>query len=197
MNPKSRVHWGLILGVCLLGAVGGVFLWRATRPVDTAPPPAVLVEAKPDEPLLAEDAQQVTFILRDDQGAIPSLFLFTDESQQAMALGINTLRGTPNERGVEVRFEALRLRRDEHDPDTLWVRAVGIANETEGKTPVSLAELERGAGLALPRRDPSPAGGTCPLRDSHDHPVRPRHGAADAGPGLGRHSLEDAGKRNL
>jgi hypothetical protein len=149
MSSNHRLRRGLILAACILVAVGVVFVWRATCPVDTAPPTAVLVEAEPDEPLFTEDAPQVTFILRDDHGAIPTLFLFTDESQQTTALGINTLRGTPNERGVEVRFEALRLRRDEHDPDTLWVRAVGIANETEGKTPVSLAELERGEPLEL------------------------------------------------
>lgn len=149
MTPNHRRRRGLILAACILVAAGGVFLYRATRPVDTTPPPAVLVDAEPDEPLFADQSPQVTFILRDDQGAIPTLFLFADESHRATALGINTLRGTPNERGVEVRFEAIRLRRDEGDPDTLWVRAVGIANETEGKTPVSLTELEQGGPLEL------------------------------------------------
>jgi len=88
-------------------------------------------------------------VLRDDQGGIPTFFVFEGEARKATALGINTLRGTPNERGVEIRFEAIRFRRDETDPDQLWVRAVGIANETEGKTPISRSQLERGESLDL------------------------------------------------
>jgi len=124
-------------------------VWRATRPLDTTPPKAVLVKVEPDKPLFAEHEQQVTFVLHDDQGGIPTFFVFEGQDQKATALGINTLRGTPNERGVEFRFEAVRLRRDESDPDKLWVRAVGIANETEGKTPISRSQLERGEPLDL------------------------------------------------
>jgi hypothetical protein len=88
-------------------------------------------------------------VLQDDTGGIPTFFIFKREDQKGTALGINTLRGTPNERGVEIRFEAVRFRRDESEPDRLWVRAVGIANESEGKTPVSLSELESGGPLDL------------------------------------------------
>ena len=108
-----------------------------------------MAKVEPSKPLFAEDERQVTFVLRDDQGGIPTFFVFEGQDQKTTALGINTLRGTPNERGVEIRFEAVRFRREEGDPDTLWVRAVGIANETEGKTPISLSELEKGESLDL------------------------------------------------
>lgn len=144
---SGRRCW--ILTGFLLVAGGAALVWQATRPIDTTPPKAVLAEPEPNEPLFAEPTRQVTFVLLDDQGRIPTFFVFAGEAQKATALGINTLRGTPNERGVEIRFEAIRFRRDETDPDTLWVRAVGIANETEGKTPISLAEFERGQPLDL------------------------------------------------
>lgn len=150
---RTGSRWGcrrclILAGVVLLAGATAV-VWRATRPVDTTPPKAVLVKVEPDKPLFAEHEQQVTFVLRDDQGGIPTFFVFEGQDQKATALGINTLRGTPNERGVEIRFEAVRFRRDESDPDTLWVRAVGIANETEGKTPISRSQLERGEPLDL------------------------------------------------
>ena len=69
------------------------------------------------------------------------------------SLAINTLRGTHNERVVEIRFVAVRFRRDEQDPDQLWARAVGIANETDGKTSLSLSALERGEPLEFWFRD--------------------------------------------
>ena len=138
----------ILAGVVLLAGAAAV-VWRATRPVDTTPPKAVLVKVEPDKPLFAEHEQQVTFVLHDDQGGIPTFFVFEGQDQKATALGINTLRGTPNERGVEIRFEAVRFRRDESDPDKLWVRAVGIANETEGKTPISLGVLEGGEPVDL------------------------------------------------
>ena len=122
-------------------------------PVDTRPPEVVLHAIEPNKPLLAESEQQVTFILRDENDGIPTVFVFEDEHQKGTALGINTIRRTPNERGVEIRFEAIRFRRDENDPDRLWVRAVGIANESEGKTPVSLSQLESGEPLDLRFRD--------------------------------------------
>jgi hypothetical protein len=106
-----------------------------------------LIEIQPYRPLFTDDAGPVTFVLADDRGDIPTFFLFTGEDQKVTALGINTLRGTPNEQGVEIRFEAIRFRRDESDPDRLWVRAVGIVNETEGKTPISLSVLEAGEPL--------------------------------------------------
>jgi hypothetical protein len=108
-----------------------------------------LIQVEPNKPLFAEGERQVTFVLQDAQGGIPTFFIFEGQDQKTTALGVNTLRGTPNERGVEIRFEAVRFRRDEGDPDTLWVRAVGIANETEGKTPISLGALERGEPLDL------------------------------------------------
>jgi hypothetical protein len=147
----SRRGWRRygILAASLLLVGGAVFVWRATRLVDTTPPQAVLAKVEPDRPLFAGDERQVTFVLRDQQGGIPTFFVFEGPEQKTTALGINTLRGTPNERGVEIRFEALRFRRDEADPDRLWVRAVGIANETEGKTPISRSQLERGEALDL------------------------------------------------
>jgi hypothetical protein len=152
-SPRSRSRWGcrryLILTAFVLLVGGAAVVWRATRPIDTTPPKAVLAKVEPDKPLLAEHEQQVTFVLHDDRGGIPTFFVFADKNQKATALGINTLRGTPNERGVEIRFEAVRFRRDEYDPNTLWVRAVGIANETEGKTPISRSTLERGEPLDL------------------------------------------------
>lgn len=152
-SPRSRSQWDccryLMLTAFVLLAGGVAVVWRATRPVDTTPPKAVLAKVEPDKPLLGEREQQVTFVLQDKQGAIPTFFLFEDKNQKATALGINTLRGTPNERGVEIRFEAVRFRRDANNPDTLWVRAVGIANETEGKTPISRAPLERGEPVDL------------------------------------------------
>jgi hypothetical protein len=123
--------------------------WWATRPIDTTPPQAVLAEVEPNKPLFADGERQVTFVLHDDQDGIPTFFVFEGQDQKVTALGINTLRGTPNERGVEIRFEAVRLRRDDGNPETLWVRAVGIANETEGKTPISLGVLERGEPVDL------------------------------------------------
>jgi hypothetical protein len=139
----------LVLAAVGLLAGGAALVWRATRPIDTTPPKAVLDQVQPGKPLLADDEHQVTFVLRDDQGGIPTFFVFEAPDQKATALGINTLRGTPNERGVEVRFEAVRFRRDDSDPGMLWVRTVGIANETEGKTPVSLAALAQGDRLDL------------------------------------------------
>lgn len=153
MNTTSGSRSGcgryLILATFVVFAGGAALVWRATRPVDTTPPKAVLAEVEPNEPLFAEGEQQVTFVLHDDQGGIPTFFVFEGQDQKATALGINTLRGTPNERGVEIRFEAVRFRRDASDPNTLWVRAVGIANETEGKTPISLGVLERGEPVDL------------------------------------------------
>ena len=84
-------------------------------------------EVEPDKPLFDESEQQVTFVLTDDQGGIPTFFIFDAEDQKTTAGGINLLRGTPNEQGVEIRFEAVRFFRDENDPDKLWPRAVGIA----------------------------------------------------------------------
>jgi hypothetical protein len=153
MNTTSGSRWGcrryVILAASVLLAGGAVLVWRATRPIDTTPPKAVLAKVEPNQPLLAAHESRVTFVLHDDQGGIPTFFIFEGADQKATALGINTLRGTPNERGVEIRFEAIRFRRDEIDPDTLWVRAVGIANETEGKTPISRDTLERGEPLDL------------------------------------------------
>jgi hypothetical protein len=150
-RPGSR--WGCrrcaILAALVMFAAGAGLVWWVTRPVDTTPPPAVLAKVEPDRPLFGEDERQVTFVLHDAHGGIPTFFVFDGEDQKATALGINTLRGTPNERGVEIRFEAIRFRRDETDPGKLWVRAVGIANETEGKTPVSLSRLEKGEPLDL------------------------------------------------
>jgi hypothetical protein len=106
-----------------------------------------LKEEEPNKPLFDENERQVTFVLRDAQGGIPTFFIFDGPDQKTTAWGINSLRGTPNERGVEIRFEAVRFRRDETDPDKLWVRAVGIANESEGKTPISLGQLEAGKAI--------------------------------------------------
>jgi hypothetical protein len=153
MSTTSGSRWGcrrcLLLTFLVLLAGGAVLVWRATRPIDTTPPQAVLAKVEPNKPLFAEHEPQVTFVLHDGQGGIPTFFVFEGEDQKTTAQAINTLRGTPNERGVEMRFEAVRFRRDERDPDTLWVRAVGIANETEGKTPISLGALERGERLDL------------------------------------------------
>jgi hypothetical protein len=121
--------------------------------VDTTPPQAVLSKAKPNQPLLAENERHVSFVLRDATGGIPTFYLFEREDQKATALAINTLRRTPNPRGVEIRFEAVRFRRDESDPDKLWVRAVGIANETDGKTPMARGTLESGAPLDIAFHD--------------------------------------------
>jgi len=153
MNTAADSGWGCrryaILAALVAVAGGVAFVWQATRPVDTTPPRVVLAPVEPDRPLFAGDERQVTFVLRDQQGGIPTFFVFEAPDQKTTALGINTLRGTPNERGVEIRFEAVRFRRDEADPDRLWVRAVGIANETEGKTPISRTQLERGDTLDL------------------------------------------------
>jgi hypothetical protein len=153
MNTASGSRWTwrryLFLAILLLTACGAALVWRAIRPIDTTPPTAVMTRVEPHRPLFEDDADQVTFVLLDDQGNIPTFFLFAGENQKVTALGINTLRGTPNEQGVEIRFEAVRFRRDESDPDTLWVRAVGIANETEGKTPISRSALEQGDTLDL------------------------------------------------
>ena len=152
-SPRSRSRWGcrryLILAAFVMLAGGAALVWQATRPINTTPPKADLAKVEPNKPLLAGHEQQVTFVLHDDQGGIPTFFVFEGEDQKATALAINTLRGTPNERGVEIRFEAVRFRRDASDPDTLWVRAVGIANESEGKTPISLGKLDRGEPLDL------------------------------------------------
>lgn len=153
MNTASGSRWTwrryLFLAILLLTACGAALVWRATRPIDTTPPEAVMTQVEPHRPLFEDDADQVTFVLLDDQGNIPTFLLFAGENQKVTALGINTLRGTPNEQGVEVRFEAVRFRRDESDPETLWVRAVGIANETEGKTPILRSALEQGDTLDL------------------------------------------------
>ena len=152
-SSRSGSRWGwpryLALAVLILLAGAGGFLWWATRPVDTTPPEAVFDEVEPNKPLFEENEQQVTFVLSDDKGGIPTFFVFDGEDQKTTALGINTLRGTPNELGVEIRFEAIRFRRDEADPDRLWVRVVGIANEMDGKTPLSLSELESCKPLGL------------------------------------------------
>ena len=150
-NSGSRWGCGRTLMLAAFVALAGIMglVWWATRPIDTTPPQAVLAEVEPNKPLFAEGERHVTFVLHDDQDGIPTFFVFEGQEQKATALGINTLRGTPNERGVEIRFEAVRLRRDDSNPETLWVRAVGIANETEGKTPISLGVLERGEPVDL------------------------------------------------
>lgn len=156
-TPRSASRWGcrrcLILTTLALVAAGATFLWWTTRPLDTTPPEVVLIKPQPDKPLFAENERQVTFVLRDAKGGIPTFFLFPREDQKATALAINTLRRTPDERGVEIRFEAIRFRADESDPGKLWVRAVGIANESDGKTPISLKELESGQPLDLAFHD--------------------------------------------
>lgn len=146
---KRGVLGTVLIGLLVLLVSGAAFAWWATRPKDTTLPEAKLFEVVPNKPLFAEGETQATFILHDDQGNVPTFFMFTKEEQKTTALGINTLRGTPNEQGVEVRFEAVRFLRDEEDPDKLWVRAVGIVNESEGKTPISLATLENGEPLDL------------------------------------------------
>jgi hypothetical protein len=147
-SSERRSLWrrSLLLIVVLVLAGASCAVWRATVPVDTTPPEAVFKEIEPYRPLFTEDADSVTFVLADAQGEIPRFFVFAGENQ-ATALAINTLRGTPNDQGVEIRFEAVRFRRDESDADRLWVRAVGIVNETEGKTPISLSGLESGQPL--------------------------------------------------
>ncbi len=117
--------------------------------MDTAPPEAEYEKVEPNKPFFDEGEQQVTFVLQDDRDGIPTFFIFEGEDQQATALLINTLRRTPNERGVEVRFEAVRFRKDEEDPGKLWPRAVGIVNEAAGKTPISSRELESGEPIDL------------------------------------------------
>ena len=144
---KRGRHGRLVVVALLLMAAG--LIWQSARPVDTTPPTASYREELPDQPLFADDETQVTFVLRDEQGEIPTFFLFTEKEQTTTALAINTLRRTPEPRGVELRFEAVRFRQDEDDPDKLWVRAVGIANETDGKTPVSRRTLESGEPLDL------------------------------------------------
>ena len=152
-SARPGARWGcrrcLILAALMMLAGGAALVWRVTRPVDTTPPQAVLAKVEPNRPLFGEQEQQVTFVLHDAHGGIPTFYVFEAEGQKATALGINTLRGTPNERGVEIRLEAVRFRRDQSEPDTLWVRAVGIANETEGKTPISRSRLETGEPLDL------------------------------------------------
>ncbi len=137
-----------LMGAVLVAAAAGL-VWQTLQPVDTTPPIASYREELPDQPMFADDTTQVTFVLRDEQGEIPTFFLFTEKEQTTTALAINALRRTPDERGVEVRFEALRFRVDEEDPDRIWVRAVGIANETDGKTPISRSALESGEALEL------------------------------------------------
>jgi hypothetical protein len=139
----------LILAAIVLLVGGGVVAWYVTRTVDTTPPEAILEEVEPNKPLFDEGEQQVTFVLTDDQGGIPTFFIFDAEDQKTTAGGINLLRGTPNEQGVEIRFEAVRFFRDEDDPDQLWPRAVGIANESGGKTPISLSTLESGEPIEM------------------------------------------------
>jgi hypothetical protein len=130
-------------------AVVAFLFWWSTRPLDTTAPEGNIHAVEPNQPLLSESDQQVTFILKDENGDIPSVFVFDSDDQKGTALGINTLRRTPDEQGVEIRFEAIRFRRDETDEDRLWVRAVGIANESEGKTTVSLRQLESGQPIDL------------------------------------------------
>ena len=137
----------LVVVALVLAAAG--LIWQSARPVDTTPPTASYREELPDQPLFAEDETQVTFVLRDEQGKIPTFFLFTEKEQATTALAINTFRRTPEPRGVELRFEAIRFLQDEDEPDKLWVRAVGIANETDGKTPISRDRLESGEPLDL------------------------------------------------
>lgn len=156
-TPRSASPWGCrryaISAILAFVAAGAAFLWWTTRPLDTTPPEAVLIKPKPAKPLFAENERQVTFVLRDAKGVIPTFFLFPREDQKATALAINTLRRTPNERGVEIRFEAIRFRADESDPGKLWARAVGIVHESDGKTPISLRELESGQPLDLAFHD--------------------------------------------
>ena len=83
----------MILTGFVLLAGGAVLVWQATRPIDTTPPKAVLAKVEPNKPLLAEQEHQVTFVLHDDQGGIPTFFVFEGGDQKATALGINTLRG--------------------------------------------------------------------------------------------------------
>lgn len=150
-NGSGKRSWRrcVVLSALVILAGGAGLICCATRLVDTTPPKPVFKEVVPDKPLLDESEQRVTFVLEDDKRGIPTFFIFDGEDQKTTALSVNTLRGTPNERGVEIRLEAVRFRRDESDPDKLWVRAVGIANESEGKTPVSLSELESGEAMDL------------------------------------------------
>ena len=163
------------------------------------PPKAVLAKVEPNKPLFAGPERQVTFVLHEAQGGIPTFFVFENQNQKVPALGINTLRGTPDERGVEIRFEAVRFRRDEREPDTLWVRAVGIANETEGKTPISLGVLERGQSVDLRFHDEIQVPFVAHVIYDIYMTIRydPRIPATHAHQHLGQHSLEDAGIRCL
>lgn len=139
----------LVVLILVLMLATGALAWLFSRPVDTTPPQAILHDIQPERPLFADDKKMVTFVLEDAEGNIPTFYLFTGEDQTTTATAINTLRGTPNDQGVEIRFEAIRFRRDEQDADRLWVRAVGIVNELEGKTPVPLDALQAGETLVL------------------------------------------------
>jgi hypothetical protein len=139
----------LVVLILLLMLAGCTLAWLFFRPIDTTSPQVTLDSIQPDRPLFADDKKMVTFVLEDAQGNIPTFFLFTGEDQTTTAMGINAMRGTPNDQGVEIRFEAIRFRRDEQDADRLWVRAVGIVNELEGKTPVSLSALQAGETVNL------------------------------------------------
>ena len=138
--------------IVLAGGAG--FVWHATRPLDTTPPDVVFKKVEPDKPLFDGAEQQVTFVLRDDKDGIPTFFIFQEKDHKITAQAINLLRKTPNERGVEIRFEAVRfLKEDVNEPDKITVRAVGIANEMDGNKPILLGDLESGKPLDLNFRD--------------------------------------------
>lgn len=157
-SSRAGSRWGwrryLILSALIVLAGGAGFVWYATRPIDTTPPDVVFEDVEPDKPLFEGAEPQVTFVLRDDKDGIPTFFIFQGKDYKITAQAINLLRRTPNERGVEVRFEAVRfLKQDENEPDKITVRAVGIANEMDGNKPILLSDLESGKQLDLEFRD--------------------------------------------
>jgi hypothetical protein len=112
---------------------------------------ALLIAQTDRQPLIAAGEDAVTFVLSDEQGRVPRLILFDNPEQRLTAASINLLRGTSNvvPSGVAVDFRALRFLRSAADPSQVIVRLVGIKNEFELATPLSLRELESGKSITV------------------------------------------------
>ena len=107
--------------------------------------PATRVHGTEPRPLFDSPEGTITFKLKDKAGKTPRLVLFRAAKQAETASSINFWRGTLDSKqdGVVVEFKGIRFLRST-GRDDLVVRLVGIKNEMELPTTISLHDLESG-----------------------------------------------------
>lgn len=112
---------------------------------------AFTASAADESPFFADDEPIATFALRDANGDVPKLLLFKEPDQASTAASINYWRDTVGygNAGVVVAFRGIRFVRVEPGSDNLLVRLVGLKNEFETTTAISLRSLESGKPQTL------------------------------------------------